>query len=118
MHEIKRLLLRMIKMEMRSLSLLSLKMGFLSVRKENQVLQQFLHYHPENGATFVEVNLEKDASQELEVIHHEVDALIAAREMDIARAEQIARVGIGMNTDKMTSAEIKRDVLVYARKKS
>ena len=89
--------------------------GFLVVRKENQVLQKFLHYHPENGATFVEVNNEKDASKDLEIIHHEVDALVAAREMDITRAEQIGRVGIGMNTDKMTSAEIKRDVLVYAR---
>ena len=36
--------------------------------------------------------------------------------MDIHRAEQIARVGMGINTDKMTSAEIKRDVLVFARK--
>ena len=26
--------------------------GFLFVRKENQVLQQFLHFHPENGTTF------------------------------------------------------------------
>ena len=90
--------------------------GFLVVRKENQVLQKFLHYHPENGATFIEVNHEQDAAKDLEVIHHEVDALVAAREMDIHRAEQIARVGMGINTDKMTSAEIKRDVLVFARK--
>ena len=90
--------------------------GFLVVRKENQILQQFLHYHPENGSTFLEVNHEKDASKELEVINHEVDALIAARQMDISRAEQIARVGLGVNTDRMTSAEVKRDILVFARR--
>jgi hypothetical protein len=89
--------------------------GFLFVRKENQVLQKFLHYHPENGATFIEVNHENDASAELEIINYEVDALIAARQMDITRAEQIARVGLGTSTDKMTSAEVKRDILVYAR---
>jgi len=30
--------------------------GFLFVKKENQVLQQFLHYHPLNGTKFVEVD--------------------------------------------------------------
>jgi len=89
--------------------------GFLFVQKENQVLQKFLHYHPESGSTFIEVNREKDATVELETINHEVDALIEARGMDITRAEQIVRVGLGENTEKMTSSEVKRDILVYAR---
>jgi len=90
--------------------------GFLFVRKENQVLQQFLHFHPENGTTFVEVNKEKDATKELESLNVELDALVAARGIDITRAEQIARVGLGLPADKMTSAELKRDVLLYARR--
>ena len=57
--------------------------GFLSVPKTNPVLQEFLHYHPQNGMVFVEVNTEKDAQAELDVINYEVDALIAAKGLDI-----------------------------------
>ena len=90
--------------------------GFLSVSRTNPVLQEFLHYHPENGALFVEVNLEADASEELEIINHEVDALIEARNLDITRLEQVSRVVLGVNVEKMTTSELKRDVLVFARK--
>jgi hypothetical protein len=90
--------------------------GFLLVRKENQILQKFLHLHPENGFTFIEVDTEKDAQKELEVINYEVDALIAARQLDIDRMEQIASVGLGLKTSSMTTAEIKRDVLVFAQR--
>ncbi len=90
--------------------------GFLYVKKENQVLQKFLHYHPENGSTFVEVDNERDAATEVEAMNIEVDALIEARQLDITRAEQVAKAGLGLNTDKMSSAEIKRDVLVFARR--
>lgn len=90
--------------------------GFLSVSRTNPVLQEFLHYHPENGALFVEVNLEADASDELEIINHEVDALIEARNLDITRLEQVSRVVLGVNVEKMTTSELKRDVLVFARK--
>jgi len=90
--------------------------GFLSVSRTNPVLQEFLHYHPENGALFVEVNLEADASDELEVINHEVDALIEARNLDITRLEQVSRVVLGKQVEKMTTSELKRDVLVFARK--
>jgi len=90
--------------------------GFLNVPRSNPVLQEFLHYHPDNGGSFVEVNLEDDASEELDIINYEVDALIEARDLDINRLEQVARVVLGANTDKMATAELKRDVLVYARK--
>ena len=81
--------------------------GFLMVRKENQMLQQFLQYHPLNGLKFEEVDKEKDASEELELLNLEVDAL--------AEAESLVKVIYGRDTSKMTSAEIKRDILVYAR---
>ena len=35
--------------------------GFLTVPRSNQVLQKFLHYHPYNGKSFIEVNKEKYA---------------------------------------------------------
>jgi len=89
--------------------------GFLTVRKENQVLQRFLSLHPDNGYLFVEIDNERDAQVDIDNVNIEVDALVAARSLDITRAEQIARGGLGLSTEKMTSAEIKRDVLLFAR---
>ena len=57
--------------------------GFLSVPKTNPNLQQFLHYHPLNGVSFVEVNHEKDAAEEVEWLSVEADALIRARELSL-----------------------------------
>lgn len=90
--------------------------GFLHVPKTNPVLQEFLHYHPENGYIFVEVNEEKNAQEDLEIFNVELDALVAVKEMSIERLEQVARAVLGLNVDKMTSAELKRDVMVYARR--
>ena len=39
--------------------------GFLTVPRTNPVLQQFLHYHPLNGNSFVEVNKTVDAAKEI-----------------------------------------------------
>ena len=50
--------------------------GFLRVPRTNPVLQQFLHYHPLNGNVFVEVDKEKDASDEVESLNIEIDALV------------------------------------------
>ncbi len=90
--------------------------GLLRVPKENQVLQQFLHYHPMNGKKFTEVNNEKDASQEVEYLNYEVDALIEARNLDVAQLENVCRVLFGKNVSKMSTAELKRDVLVFAKR--
>jgi len=89
--------------------------GFLTVGRTNQVLQKFLHYHPLNGKQFVEVNKEKDAADEIKHLNVEVDALIKAKELSIDHLEVVCRVAFGKNVSKMTTAEMKRDVLVYAR---
>jgi len=89
--------------------------GFLSVPRTNPVLQQFLYYHPLNGIKFVEVDNEKDAAVEVERLNHEVDALIAAREMNIEQVEMVSRVLFNKDVTKVTTAELKRDILVYAK---
>jgi len=89
--------------------------GFLSVSKTNPVLQEFLHYHPQNGQVFEEVNTEKDAQHELDVINYEVDALIAAKGLEIDELERVARVMLGRDVSKVSTAELKRDVLIYAK---
>ena len=89
--------------------------GFLSVPRTNPVLQEFLHYHPLNGIKFEEVNQERDASEEVEQMNAEVDALIAAREMTIEQVEMVSRVLYNKDISKVSTAELRRDILVYAR---
>lgn len=90
--------------------------GFLRVPKTNPVLQEFLHYHPLNGRTFVEVDNERDAQKEVENLSSEVDALIQARQLSIEQLEVVSRVLFGKDPSKYTTAELKRDVLVFAKK--
>ena len=90
--------------------------GALRVPKENPVLQEFLSYHPGNGTIFEEVNTEKNASEEIEKMNYELDAQLAARDLPIEKLETVARVLIGSKIDKMSTAELKRDVLIYAKR--
>jgi hypothetical protein len=90
--------------------------GFLRVQRTNPVLQQFLHYHPLNGRTFIEVDYEKDATKEVESLSAEVDALVEARQLSIEQLETVSRVLFGKDPSRFTTAELKRDVLVYAKK--
>ncbi len=89
--------------------------GFLKVSKTNPVLQWFLDIHPDKGLKFEVVDNEKDAETELEVMNYEVDALIAAKQLGLNDLERIGRVILGRDVTKMSTAELKRDVLVYAR---
>tara|TARA_R100000322_G_scaffold17745_1_gene10426 strand:+ start:403 stop:1161 length:759 start_codon:yes stop_codon:yes gene_type:complete len=89
--------------------------GFLMVRKNNQMLQKFLDHHPLKGLKFIEIDNEKDAEEHLEMMNLEADALIEAKDLDITEAEKIIKIVYGKDTSKMTSAEIKRDILVYAK---
>ena len=90
--------------------------GFLRVPKTNPVLQQFLYYHPLNGKRFIEVDNEKDASKELDRINMEADALIEARALTIDQLETIGRVILGANVERMSTSELKRDVLIYVKR--
>ena len=45
----------------------------------------------------------------------EVDALILARTLDIRTMEAIARVYLKGNVDNMSSSELKRDILLFAK---
>ena len=89
--------------------------GFLLVDRSNQVLQEFLSYHPGNGMIFEEIDNKKDAAEELEIEELILDAQLLARDLDIAMLETVARVLIGANSDKLSTAELKRDILVFSR---
>jgi hypothetical protein len=89
--------------------------GFLRVPRTNPVLQQFLHYHPLNGNIFMEVDKEKDASAEVEDLNVEVDALIEARQLTLDQIETLTRVLFGKDPSTVSTAELRRDILVYAK---
>ena len=91
--------------------------GMLSVGKENQVLQKFLSLHPSNGFVFEEINKERDAAAELEQVEFELEAQIEAKKItkDTSKLTQICRVLMGNAVENMTTAELKRDILVYAK---
>jgi len=90
--------------------------GFLRVPRSNQVLQQFLHYHPFNGKKFVEVNNEKDAEAQVESLNLEVEALIEAKQLTIEQSETLYRVLFGKDPSMLSSSELKRDLLIYAKR--
>ena len=89
--------------------------GLLHVPKENQVLQQFLHYHPLNGVKFQEINKAKDATEEVDYLLVQADALIEAKSLSLEQLENVCRVLFGMDTSKTSTAEMKRDILVFAK---
>lgn len=89
--------------------------GMLVVPKENQVLQKFLHIHPGNGTIFYEINKKKEAKEELEYVEAELDAQILARNLSIDKLVSVCRVFLGAAVDNMSTPELKRDVLIYAK---
>ena len=90
--------------------------GSLFVPKEQTVLQKLLSlYHPDRNVMYEEYKPSAIAADEIDVLNIQVDALIAARNIDIDMAEAIMRVEKGSEVSKLSSKELKRDLLVFAR---
>ena len=90
--------------------------GNLYVPKEKTVLQKLLSlYHPHRDQLFYEFKPAKLAEEEIDVLEMQVDALTAARNIDIDMAEAIMRVEKGSEVSKLSSKELRRDLLVFAR---
>ena len=92
--------------------------GNLFVEKENPVLQKFLSlYHPMTlDGRIVESKPEEDAIEEVDMIEAELLAMNTAQALDIDIAEAIMRAEIGSKVTQMSSKELKRDLLVFARR--
>jgi hypothetical protein len=90
--------------------------GTLTVPKQKQNLQKLLSlYHPLKGKIYEEFSAIAVAEDELDVLDLQIDALNAARDMDIDQAEAILRVELGSKVGTMSSKELKRDLLLFAR---
>ena len=91
--------------------------GMLIVEKEKTVLQKLLSlYHPDRDIMFYEEKPAVKATNEIAWLEMEIEALNAAKNIDIDMAEAIMRVEIGSEVSKMSSKELKRDLLLYARR--
>lgn len=90
--------------------------GILDVPKENVALQQLLSlYHPYVlDGRIKEYNPTAIAEEEVSDIEDALEAMNAAAGMDIDQAEAIMRVELGSQVSKMSSKELKRDLLVFA----
>tara|TARA_E500000305_G_scaffold108574_1_gene111291 strand:- start:400 stop:1239 length:840 start_codon:yes stop_codon:yes gene_type:complete len=90
--------------------------GSLFVEKEKTVLQKLLSlYHPLRDKLFEEFKPASIAEEEIDVLEMQVDALTAARSVDIDMAEAIMRVERGSKVSELSSKELRRDLLVFAR---
>jgi len=91
--------------------------GVLNVPKEKQNLQKLLSlYHPGLNSKYTEFDPTAEAEDDLDYLELEYEAMNAAFEMDIDEAEAIVRVEVGSRVNKMSSKEIKRDLLLFARR--
>jgi len=97
------------------LSHISFRDGKLFVPKEKQTLQKFLAVHPDNGKRFMEYNPVQIAENDLSFIELEIQALNTATQIDVDHAEAILRSEIGNKVSNMTSKELKRDLLLFAK---
>ena len=89
--------------------------GMLMVEKANQVLQQFLYYHPGRDKIFEEVNNEKDAAEDVDILEQALEAQIVAKELSLDKLISVSRILIGGNVERYSTAELKRDILLYAK---
>ena len=91
--------------------------GVLVVPKNKVTLQKLLSlYHPHRDKIFYELKPEVNAANEIDVLEMEIEALNAAQSIDIDMAEAVMRVEVGSKVSEMSSKELKRDLLLYAKR--
>jgi len=91
--------------------------GTLNVSKNNTTLQKLLSlYHPMRGELYEEFDAIQEAEDDFDILELEIKATTSAYDLDIDQAEAILRVEIGSDVSKMSSKEIKRDIILMARK--
>tara|TARA_Y100000015_G_scaffold26170_1_gene25272 strand:+ start:6229 stop:7068 length:840 start_codon:yes stop_codon:yes gene_type:complete len=91
--------------------------GMLVVPKAKTVLQKFLSlYHPHRDVVYEESKPAQAAADEIDLIELEIEALTIAQTLDIDMAEAIMRVEVGSKVSEMSSKELKRDLLLYAKR--
>ena len=92
------------------------KEGRLSVPKTDRALQELLSlYHPKKGVLYYEYTPQVYAENEVDEIELQIEALNLAKKLDIDELEAILRVEKGNKVSKLSTKELKRDALVFAK---
>jgi len=90
--------------------------GYLMIPKEKTVLQKLLSlYHPDKDVLYYEDKPIETAKNQLDWLEFEVEALKIAKDMDIDLAEAIMRAEVGSKVNSLSSKELRRDLLLFAR---
>ena len=90
--------------------------GALAVPKRFQSLQKMLSiFHPLKGVIYQEHDEVEVATYDLKYMEQEIEALTTAKDLEIDIMEGILRVEIGSKVSSMSSKEIKRDLLLFAK---
>ena len=90
--------------------------GALMVTREKTVLQKLLSlYHPDCDIAYEEWKPAERAKSDINYLEMEIAALNAAKNLDVDMAEAVLRVEIGSKVSDMSSKELKRDLLLFAR---
>ena len=98
------------------LSHVTFENGILIVPREKRILQEFLSlYHPQLNKLFYEVKPKEEAKNDVEILEKEIEALVAAKNLELDVMEAIMRTEIGSEVSSMSSKELKRDCLLFAR---
>ena len=91
--------------------------GVLFLPKSKVVLQKLLSlYHPNREKLYKELKPQAIAANEIDVLEMEIKALNAAQSIDVDMAEAVMRVELGSKVSEMSSKELKRDLLLYAKR--
>jgi hypothetical protein len=99
------------------LSHIVFRSGQLFVPKNKTVLQKLLSlYHPHRNKVYEELDHKKRADSHLNWLEFEIAALNAAKNLSIDMMEAVMRVEVGSRVSSMSSSELKRDTLLFAKK--
>jgi hypothetical protein len=91
--------------------------GVLTVKKEDVALQKLLSlYHPLRNKIYKELDKEANSVNELEWIEFELEALTIAKNIDIDHAEAILRSEYGEKVTTLSTSELKRDLMIFAKR--
>jgi hypothetical protein len=93
-----------------------MKDGTITVPKEQVALQQLLSlYHPLLNRVYKELDKERDSVNQIDWIELELEALTVAKNLDVDHAEAILRSEFGEKVTQLSSNELKRDLMIFAK---
>jgi hypothetical protein len=91
--------------------------GVLTVKKEDVALQKLLSlYHPLKNKAYEELDKQANSINELDWIEFELEALTMAKNIDIEHAEAILRSEFGEKVTTLSTSELKRDLMIFAKR--